>query len=61
VAPAAAVAAGGTGEALERPWFAAFAVAVLALMLALFVLGERLPTPIVPRRWRSSPPRWRCS
>jgi len=33
---------------LERPWFAVLAVAVLALMLALFLLGERLPTPILP-------------
>src|SRR6267143_396478 len=33
---------------LERPWFAVLAVAVLALMLALFLLGEQLPTPILP-------------
>jgi Na+/H+ antiporter NhaD/arsenite permease-like protein len=33
---------------LERPVFAALALAVLAAMLLLFVLGERLPSHIIP-------------
>jgi Na+/H+ antiporter NhaD/arsenite permease-like protein len=35
-------------KAIERPWFAAFALAVLAGMVILFVIGEELPTRIVP-------------
>ena len=33
---------------LQRPGFAAVALAVLALMVVLFLVGESLPTPIVP-------------
>lgn len=33
---------------LERPWFAVLALAVLAVMVALFLFGEDLPTHIVP-------------
>jgi len=33
---------------LERPWYAAVAIAVLAAMVLLFVFGEDLPTRIVP-------------
>ena len=33
---------------LKRPVYAALAIAVLALMMVLFVLGEELPTRIVP-------------
>lgn len=33
---------------LERPAFAALSLAVLAVMVALFLIGESLPTPIVP-------------
>ena len=33
---------------IEHPWFAAFALAVLAGMVVLFVIGEELPTRIVP-------------
>lgn len=36
------------GKRLERPVYAALAVAVLLLMMALFVFGEHLPTHIVP-------------
>ncbi|WP_250520098.1 MULTISPECIES: SLC13 family permease [unclassified Caballeronia] len=37
-----------TGTKLKRPVYAALAVVVLALMMVLFVLGEELPTRIVP-------------
>lgn len=33
---------------IERPWFAALALGVLAMMVALFLFGESLPTRIVP-------------
>jgi Na+/H+ antiporter NhaD/arsenite permease-like protein len=33
---------------IEHPWFVALALCVLGLMVALFFIGERLPTPIVP-------------
>jgi Na+/H+ antiporter NhaD/arsenite permease-like protein len=33
---------------LQRPWFAALAVAVLAVMVGLFLAGESLPRPVVP-------------
>ena len=33
---------------LEHPWFVALALSVLGLMIVLFFIGERLPTPIVP-------------
>lgn len=33
---------------LERPWFAGFSLAVLAMMVVLFVIGEQLPIRIVP-------------
>jgi Na+/H+ antiporter NhaD/arsenite permease-like protein len=33
---------------LERPWFAALALAVLATMVGLFLVGEDLPTHVVP-------------
>ncbi|WP_250532304.1 SLC13 family permease [Caballeronia sp. ATUFL_F1_KS39] len=36
------------GTKLKRPVYAALAVVVLALMMVLFVLGEELPTRIVP-------------
>jgi Na+/H+ antiporter NhaD/arsenite permease-like protein len=36
------------GAKLKRPVYAALAIAVLALMMVLFVLGEDLPTRIVP-------------
>jgi Na+/H+ antiporter NhaD/arsenite permease-like protein len=35
-------------KAIEHPWFAAFALAVLAGMVILFVIGEELPARIVP-------------
>ncbi|HEY4868630.1 MAG TPA: SLC13 family permease [Candidatus Dormibacteraeota bacterium] len=35
-------------QPLQRPWFAAVALAVLAMMVALFLFGEDLPTRIVP-------------
>jgi Na+/H+ antiporter NhaD/arsenite permease-like protein len=34
--------------AIERPWFAAFAFIVLLIMVVLFLVGEDLPTHIVP-------------
>lgn len=34
--------------ALQRPWFAALAVAVLAVMIVLFLFGENLPIRVVP-------------
>jgi len=33
---------------IEHPWFVALALSVLGLMVGLFFIGERLPTPIVP-------------
>ena len=33
---------------IQRPWFAALALAVLGIMVALFLFGEDLPTRIVP-------------
>ena len=33
---------------IERPWFAAMALAVLGMMVVLFLFGEDLPTRIVP-------------
>ena len=33
---------------LERPWFAFFSLMVLAVMVFLFIFGERTPTHIVP-------------
>jgi Na+/H+ antiporter NhaD/arsenite permease-like protein len=33
---------------IERPWFAALAITVLASMVVLFVIGEELPTRILP-------------
>jgi Na+/H+ antiporter NhaD/arsenite permease-like protein len=33
---------------IERPAFVAFALAILAVMVALFLVGEELPTKIVP-------------
>ena len=35
-------------QPIEHPWFAAFALAVLACMVVLFVFGEELPHRIVP-------------
>ena len=35
-------------QPLARPWFATFALAVLAGMVILFVIGEELPARIVP-------------
>jgi Na+/H+ antiporter NhaD/arsenite permease-like protein len=33
---------------IERPWFAALALATLGVMVALFLVGEALPRPIGP-------------
>jgi len=33
---------------IEHPWFVAFALSVLGLMVGLFFIGEHLPSPIVP-------------
>ncbi len=33
---------------LDRPWFAAAALVILATMVVMFVLGDALPNPIVP-------------
>ncbi len=33
---------------LERPWFAAFSLMVLVVMVLLFIFGDRTPTQIVP-------------
>jgi len=37
-----------TMPAIERPWFALFAFIVLLIMVVLFLVGEDLPTRIVP-------------
>ena len=33
---------------LERPWFAAFSLMVLVMMVLLFIFGDKMPTQIVP-------------
>jgi len=33
---------------IERPWFAAFSLMVLALMVFLFIFGNNIPTHIIP-------------
>jgi len=33
---------------LERPWFAAFSLMVLVMMVLLFIFGDRIPTHIIP-------------
>jgi Na+/H+ antiporter NhaD/arsenite permease-like protein len=33
---------------LERPWFAAFSLLVLVVMVLLFIFGDRFPTHIIP-------------
>jgi len=33
---------------LERPWFAAFSLMVLVVMVLLFIFGDRIPTHIIP-------------
>jgi len=33
---------------IERPWFCALALAALAFMVAMFLVGEILPVPVVP-------------
>jgi len=38
----------GPAGRIERPWFAVLALATLIFMVALFMVGEYLPFPIVP-------------